>query len=262
MKRIVFNLIVCILVGCSHSKVKTTYISVYEVIEESGTVMEGDLTHYLISTYDPRGNKTESQKFDAECGLTELYRYTYDRDDHLIERRSFDPAGNQVQEDIYDYNEEGKLIENDRYNDLLNQYTTFHHAYDATGRKTEVVRKNADGEVQAVRTFLYDSLGNKRETFEDMEHGFRSVIRSVYDGKGKEIEYFEYEPDGSVKLRHITEYDEHLSILKRVTFNSEGEIVQTKSFQYQYDKKGNWIRITEYRNSVPQTVRIREIEYF
>jgi len=253
---------VCMLAGCGPSQVKTTHVSVHEAIEEPGVDAIGRLLHSVISTYDPRGNKTESQKFDASGVLTEMYRYTYDNFDHLVERISYDPSGTQIQEDIYHYDKNGNLIENDRYNLLLKQYNTFHHEYDKTGRKIEVVRRDSDGAAQAIRTFTYDNLGTKSQTFEDMEYGYRSVTKYLYDEYGNEIESYEYEADGSIKLRYVTEYDENENIISRVICSSNGSVIRSFRYEYRYDRKGNWSRKTEYQNARPALVSVREIEYY
>ena len=272
-------MMVFILIGCNQSQVKTKNIwspeitklkgnvktvkvSVYEAIDESGTVTKGRLNHTLISKYDRSGNKTETLRFDTGGGLTEMYRYKYDSYNNLIEPSSFNSAGNQIQKDTYRYDENRYLIENEKHNHFLNQHTTSYCEYDKKGREKKVIRCDSDGEIQATRTFSYDSQGNKSQTFEDIEYGYRSSSKYVYDANANEIESFDYDSEGRIKTRHATAYDHNNNIIKRVSYNSDGSVHRSNGYAYRYDRKGNWIRKTEYQNNIPEAIRIREIEYY
>ena len=243
-------------------EVKSVKIALFRAVGESGMAREERPKQTLISSYDRSGNKTETLIYDAEGGLMQVYRYLYDSRDNLIVRSSYLPNGTRIQKDTYKYDSKGNLIENLRNNFFLQQHTTFYVDYDKKSREQKVTRCDSDGEILAVRSFSYDRQGNKNEVSEDIELETLSYYSSVYDRNGNEIESYEHDSEGNIVSRLVTEYDNNDQVIERISYRADGSTIRHKSYEYQYDQKQNWIKKTEFQNSIPLSISIREIEYY
>jgi len=279
MKWMVVYIMIFTLAGCRYTRAKTennwspeirklkgevksVKTALYRAVGESGIVRKEHLNQTLISSYDRSGNKTETLIYDAEGGLMQVYRYSYDSRDNLIVRSSYHPNGNQIQKDTYRYDSKGNLIENARQNFSLQQHTTFYVDYDKKGREQKLTRCASDGEILSVRSFSYDRQGNKNEASEDIELETLSYYSSVFDTKGNEIESYEHDSEGNIVTRSISAYDNNDQVIERVSYRADGSVIRHNSYEYQYDQKQNWIIKTEYQDSIPLSISIREIEYY
>jgi uncharacterized protein YxeA len=257
------------LAGCGHNRTRTGQDWSPDIRKLEGEVKsvkialyrEEQLVQTLISSYDRRGNKTETLIYDAEGALVQVYRYVHDSRDQLLVRSSFHPNGHQIQKDIYRYDRKGNLIENERHNFSLQQHTTFYVEYDKKGREQKVSRHAADGKILSVRSFSYDRQGNKDELIEDAELGTLSYRQAVFDARGNEIESREHDAAGNILVRSVTTYDDHDQVIGHISYRADGSVIRRKSYEYQYDLKQNWIKKTEYQDSLPLSVSLREIEY-
>jgi hypothetical protein len=192
----------------------------------------------------------------------QVYRYVYDSRDNLIERSSYLPNGTRIQKDTYSYDSKRNMIENARQNYFLQQHTTFYVDYDKKGRDQKLTRCDSDGKVLALRSFSYDRQGNKKEVFEDIELETLSYYSSVYDRNGNEIESNEHDSEGKLVSRFVTAYDNNDQVIESISYRADGSVIRHKSYEYLYDQKKNWIKQTEYQDSIPLSISIREIEYY
>jgi len=71
-----------------------------------------------------------------------------------------------------------------------------------------------------------------------------------------------YNSNGKLESKYISKYDDKNNLIEEVKYNQNGEIIETKSFNYKYDQKDNWIEKIEYKNAIPQILKEREIEYY
>jgi hypothetical protein len=258
------------LVGCGYKRAKTGNDWSPEIRKLNGEVksvktaiyQEEQLSQTLISSYDRSGNKTETLIYGEKGELTQIYRYVYDNRGNLIVRSSYHPNGNQIQKDTYSYDSKGKLIENVRNNFFQQQHTTVYLDYDKKGREQKLTHCDSDGNILAVRSYSYGRQGNKNEVFEDMELETRSCYSSVYDSNGNEIESKELDSEGNIVNKLVSEYDHHDQVTERISYRADGSLIRYKSYEYQYDQKQNWIKKTEYQDSIPLSISIREIEYY
>ena len=105
------------------------------------------------------------------------------------------------------------------------------------GNKTVAIFYNADGELDRKSKYQYDEYGNKTE--------------------------YSYYSDGKISYKTQYYYDEYGSEIEKISYNADGiRVGKIKKYNYEYDKLGNWIVLTEYSVDKLTLFVEREIEYY
>jgi flagellar hook protein FlgE len=149
--------------------------------------------------------------------------------------------GRPIYQYIYRYDKNGNIIE--EFNNILDYRSSSSHLvykYDSNNREIESVKYDADGSLVAKWTKTYDLSGNV------------IIEKSQYkDGNKSYLSTFKY---NNYNLR-IEEYwcDEYSHPISCYKIESHWENI---------DKFGNWGKVTEYLNGVPQVITMRKIEYY
>lgn len=181
----------------------------------------------------------------------------------------------------YFYNEANKLIKVSETNRKTSDNWEHHFIYD---EKHNLLRKSSQYDGNYLTIYNYDSLGriiSKKLVNEEMVHGEK--LLSYYENTPlvKEVEMkssqvnskFEYEYDN--QGRKISEkykssfnnnsgtitfsYDRHGNLILR---SSKGSFSSTEKFEYEYNKKGDWIKKIRYYNGVKMDEIVRVITYY
>ena len=188
-----------------------------------------DYNHITYFTYDSLNHISSSRVVNFQF---ESHKYYYDKKNNLIKEEEFD-SDELICLKIYSYDKFNKLIKTVivRENDV--DVETYEYDKGHQLIKFEWTN-NEDGKIEST-TYQY---ANKQKTQEhncDFEDGV--VIASIYSffENGNEIKY--------------TETDE------------DGEIIAIEHKQYEYDDKGNWIKMTIDNNGNYFIVE-RTISYF
>ena len=84
---------------------------------------------------------------------------------------------------------------------------------------------------------------------------------SKYDNKGKLIEMKNYESDGNLSITTLFKYDEKGNEIEKKLLRANG-VNSKDGTKYEYDIKGNWIKKIDFYNEIPQSITIRDIEYY
>ncbi len=181
----------------------------------------------------------------------------------------------------YFYNETDKLIKVSETNKKTNDNWEHHFIYD---EKHNLLRKSSQYDGNYLTIYNYDSLGriiSKKLVNEEMVHGEK--LLSYYENTPlvKEVEVkssqvnskFEYEYDN--QGRKISEkykssfnnnsgtitfkYDKHGNLILR---SSKGSSSSSEKCEYEYNKKGDWIKKIRYYNGVKMDEVVRVITYY
>jgi len=161
--------------------------------------------------------------------------------------------------------------------------------FDKKGIKTDMDNLNADGSPNSKETYKYDSKGNKTEALELQNDGRQSEkFTWKYDNKGNPIEMKDYNAKDSLTLSYKYTFDAQGYNTKIEDFNGTGSLIGTitmtnddkgnytywkahyvsittdyeYTYQYTYDKAGNWIKRFKFQNGYEIEIVEREISYF
>ena len=161
------------------------------------------------------------------------------------------------------YNEKGNKIEENRYNSDGSLYYKVTYKYDGKGNKIEVNHYDSNGSLILKYTYKYDENGNKIEECWYNEDGSLIVkFTPKYDENGNMMEVNNYDSDGSLHKKFTYKYDEKGNKIEINNYNSDGRLDSKTTYKYEYDKNNNWTQRIEYKNTIPNSITERIIEYY
>ena len=196
----------------------------------------GERRHY----YGPKSHKGDAPDF--------ITNYSYDLAGNKIEEGVYFASGHLDHKTSYRYDATGRCIERAVYGSngaLRARFTTTYDANDAKGHKAEeATYKPFLAEDLLKEKKRYDSAGNVIE--ELSYHGGDPLTRTVikYDARGNEVERTFYNllyPKPKEKLRWTSSYDQHDNLTEWKQYE-DGQLVESESYEYEYDNHGNWIK--------------------
>lgn len=193
------------------------------------------LSNYFVCKFDKNGNRVEDLEFDAKDNL--LKKYSYENVKGKREKLVItDSKGKLIKTIVYTYNEKG-LLENDQ-------------SYDATGKPEKTF------------VYQYDDKGVLRENYSYLKAGeFEMKYTYTYDFKGNIDRNFRFTQGGFLLEERQYKYDQKNQPVSEVIKNETGDILESITCQYVYDKKRNWIEKTTLMDNHPVKLVKRKITY-
>ncbi len=206
--------------------------------------------------------------------LFEKYLYTYDEENNITKELNINSSGEIDKETIYEREYlQGKEIYLKESNSD-GEVNIKQIKYDHFGRlEREYVNYNND----FIRTIKYSYTDfNKPESIIECDDNGKSIVNTQYkyDDSCRPIEIKQIFSEGKPSITFITyEGTTIKESLSKYNGDKESKIINNgniikyqinnNEFQYEYifDKEGNWIRITEFKNTVPTIIRERTILY-
>ena len=120
-----------------------------------------------------------------------------------------------------------------------------------------------DGGLDYKYIYEYDDKGNKiEENIYKSDGSLDYKDTYEYDNKGNKIEFNEYDSDGSLLWKFRLEYDNIGNIIESIEYDSDGIVESEGSFEFEYDENLNWVKKIEHKNTIPNKIIEREIEYY
>jgi antitoxin component YwqK of YwqJK toxin-antitoxin module len=205
-----------------------------KILERATFNQQGNLTDKVTYFYDDKGNLKGENRYLA----TDVVQYKAEYD--------YDDKGRKVTEKHYDGN--GKM-------DYETRYTY-------SGDKPVAVETfNAAGEVIYVEKKTYDKDGNVLSDYSfDKFDGKHMRDTYTYDKKGNRTAWETYEGD-KIKMKVSYTFDKYNNITKVLAVDSEGAVVDSRLYNYEYDKTSNWTRKLYIQNDRPAVITERKITY-
>lgn len=236
--------------------------------------------------YKPENGKLKNRKNLFNKNISS---YTiFDKNEKVIENGQYEMDGSLYEKIIYERNEEGiaqKAMIKNSSNELKSYWT---YEYDSNGNMIKVKTYDSENNLTNIQSNKYDKKGNSIEMLlkrPGNERGWKHVYK--YNSNNKKIEQFRYKPDGSLKdqrtysydkdgnenlqfklnpdgsfMKFVSEYDKMGNLTVQNWFNEQGEQTHQTSFEYIYDKNGNWISKRRSSNGELGMVWERQIEYY
>jgi hypothetical protein len=212
--------------------------SVKSVVNESENISEvGTRTKTSVEYYSERGYLTKTELFDWKGNVFDIVTYGFIDGERVTKRGTVRHEYNPPPMIVAATAGEPKPVYDPRYS------SKFKNKYDTHGRRIERQTYNSAGKMFWRCSYSYNS--NQRETLcYNPDQPYSKTI-STFDEKGNELDQTDINPrDGSIKNK--------------------------RSFTYEFDAKGNWIKktssqwVTKDGRSFyePATVYHRTITYY
>lgn len=203
------------------------------------TIDRHDEREATITRYDRRHRPTEQNYYTY--GKQWLKKtWEYDKNQILLaDTTVYLENGKATMQNIVRYDRNGNIVEQlnnvFRYNSSSTRQT---FKYDSNNHQTEWNQYLADGSLQMKEKSLYDNRGN--------------LVKEIVMTN---VEKFNFE-----RTYSYNKYD-LITAESGTNADSTYHYERTNDWE-QTDPYGNWLKVTEYLNGLPQRITVRKIEYY
>lgn len=221
------------------------------------------LQRVYTTEFNKEANKTSYIQYKLDGSVSSKQLYTYDEKNNLIEDNSYTSYGELFIKTTYKYDNKGNIIEEilfeDNYPPLKQLYK-----YDDRGNLIEKEQYNPDGFCWNKILYEYNDRGNMVEenhfSSEDL-HVEKKLYKYNDNGDIIEVESH-YSLDSSFNYKVLSIYDDKSNLIEYSYIKDDNSQPSKEIYKYKFDKKGNWITSTTFKDGIPQNKTEREIEYF
>lgn len=207
------------------------------------------------------GNLVEKRTFNMQDNPSDRIEYIYDAKGNVKEELFYLGTEYVQFRAEYEYNDKKQKISEARYNkDSKLMYKTL-FKYE-NGRLVASETYNDKNEVDYMEKNSYDEKGNlvERYTFERFDNA-EIVDTYAYDATGNKIQWTSLRNKKPI-MKVSYEYDSHNNLTALNAVGAEGNIIDQRSYKYEYGKKGNWLKKIIMINQKPAIVVERTIKYY
>ena len=260
----------------------------YEIaFNKSGNQIEfssypyGKLKSKRTYKYDEKGNITELNEYSSNGNLLKKSIYNYDNESNLSNCNIYKSDGSLENKIVWSYinNKLKEYTKLDSDKKTILKYVYKYENDDLTEAKQYGLKGNLDN-------FKYDSNSNliKQEELNSNENLIK-LETSVFDSENNIIEKNIYDSDNVLENKHTYRYNKNNNLIEHTNddigwgtftyrYNENGELYEQVNFNlkkentynlkkiYIYDDNGNWIKLTEFKGVLPNTINEREIIYY
>ena len=282
MKHILLALTVLILFSCMGRNMPQKDTEFYDV---SGKVNHLTIYHYNAVEKDGEIVKGEPNRLGDEDQTL-----TFNKHGYVTQAYFYREADSLDTKLLRDHDENFRCLGEVGYNANGEQVFEWVWLYNDKGNNTERIHIQEDGSL-FVSWYLYYDENNElisRIIYNDPNSGDFDSLLWVLDDKNRQLEewYYGYWGlEGYSKMEYIGEtelistiysYDLHeeLSNFFTLTYNDHDLLSEVKqfdtdsleqlilNFEYEYDKRGNWIKKIRFHDGTPINYDIRKIIYY
>jgi len=203
---------------------------------------------------------TEKKTFSNQDNPNGRTTYVYDKKGNLKGENLYLNTEYIQVKNLYEYDAQNRKISETRYSKDKTLYKT---TFEYDGKNiTKKETTGPDGAVTMTEKSSFDKEGNLLERYITDTYD-RSVTHEAYkyDNNGNMLSYV-ISRNGSKEQELINIYDSHNNLTATKTANAKGEIIDSRTYTYEYDAKGNWTKKTVSLTDQPAFIVERKIEYF
>jgi hypothetical protein len=249
--------------------------SIHMIAEQSGTWEKGTKISCNTTTYDNKGNTTQTETAFCDIDgsivgkkLTSTYRYndagklikidsffddgalgsteTVHDNGHTRVETVHNPDGSLKDKRTYFYERERKVKEtlNDASGSVVFKVI---YTYDNNGNLTQTISYKDDKSIDHKNVYAYDKTGNRIEvTTYRSDNSIDNKVTYTYDEKRHKTKSVinKYKMDGSLDEKRVALYNETGYLTETSTYNADGLLQEKETHSYEFDSVGNWIKKT------------------
>ncbi|GEM_PF-1205936 len=249
-------------------KVNHLTIRHYKAIEKDGEILKGDANRDgeddQTLTFNKQGYVIQAYFYGEADSLDSKLIRDHDKNFHCLGEKGYNADGERLFEWIWLYDDKGNNIERAKVQQDSSLFTSWFLYYDNNGEliARTVYRNPESGLFDSLRWILDD----KNRQIEEWNYGYYGLYgfnKVEYIGESNKISKI-YRYDYLKELSDFYEinYNDHDLISTVVQFGSDSTEQQILSFEYDYDKQGNWIQKIHFKNGEPVNIDERRIIYY
>lgn len=243
----------------------------YVIFNEKGYKTEvtnfnqfGKVESHIIYSYDERGNNIESITYNSMEEPINKVVNVYDENGKTTECYVYGKSGALSTKFAFKYDEKGREISNriEPYNSRLKAWELT-YKYNDNGNVVEQCNINPLGIDTAKFDFVYDNKSRVVQRIAySADNGNGKKTSFKYDRRGNAIEESECKFNGKLIRRFTYRFDKLGNTIKFSAEDSTERFYIEETYQYQYDKKRNWIKKIIFEKEIPKFIEEREIKYY
>lgn len=268
--------------------VKSIKVTTYEAKNKFGEITKCDFEEEYLMEFNSSGNITSITFYDENGELEDVIKYKYDNNNQLIEYSEYDyngelnfgyeleyendllkkqtiklPYNNKTQTTVFEHNGEYTLEERFFINDILTS-TSEYTRYDDNGKEWVTYDKEGAYESKGICEFnrakqitlqiVYDKNGEIKSKITNEYNNAGCITKHCINDNICQIERNDKNLPVSIIGGEL-----YLSSNFFITYENDDLYI----IEYEYDKKGNWIKQFVYKgdNKEPYTISERIINY-
>lgn len=213
-----------------------------KISNQSGKWVEGSRVLFSNSTYDTKGNLSESNVYKSDGSLYSKYVSTYGANGKKTEEIYFNAKGSVLDKIVYTHDAVGRLTEKLHYGTKQSPMGKSVLKRDLT-RITEMIRYDAKGSLESKTTYTYHDTDNRIEiSYYDSKGTLNEKSTDAYNSAGELMGSASYQPNGSRIAMSAYVYDGNGNVVEEAFYNVDG--LSKWRYTYDSDSNGNWVKQT------------------
>lgn len=222
--------------------------NIHELVESYTKYRNNLLFERYLYIYDEKNNiiKELNINGDGEIDKEIIYEREYSKGKEVYLKKIDPDYGTDIKYAKYD--SIGRLITKEVNYDN-NFMLTIKYSYTDFDKIESVIECDNEGKIVTITNYKYDNSYRPIEIKQTFSDGKCSTTYIVYDGVIQKESLYKY--NGNKESKIIEEGN----IINYKKNNNEFK------YEYVFDKEGNWIKITEFKNTIPTIIRERTILY-
>lgn len=260
-------------------------------VKEKITFVEGNITLDSKYTYEDKKVKLKDTYRNYELWERTLFEY---EDENLKSVKVFDSDADLSEMYVYEYNGKkllsARIVKVEYYEDEEKGHIKSEEIikFDNQGNEVYEYSKYLIDDTYYINEFNteYDSLGKKNKGLWEWykyKDGNKfdshiNISKYLYDDKNRLIDIYSYKKEKTTPF-NITKYEYSEDTIIKESISTEDNETSKETFfkgllikkedpngdvfeyKYTFDSKENWVKVIEYKNTIPIKMRVREIKY-
>lgn len=241
--------------GCGNSK--TNDLKTLGLVGKVKSIKE--MTYEAVDN----GRKLETGKRAAPSWKKDTYRL-FDKKGNMVEEYLYRNDGELKYRNTFTYNSNDQKIEELTFKPDSTLWYKYILKYNTEGHLTEKILTKSDDHQISNWLFQYDNHGNKTEENQFFPNRSEPTLKTVYkyDKRGNKVEEYMYNGENTLIAKWLSKYDDKNRIIEEDYYYSDGSLNAKETYNYEFDKKGNWIRQIISEDGTPKFIVLREIIYY
>lgn len=248
-----------------HGKVKTIRETRFEPIIKGEKIQKGKQAiceDFIVSqpyfAFDEQGYITHHTEYGPKNEVVSKETYTVVNPGKTRKAYKYNPKGELISTTEYEYNDLNQLVTNTEFDASGSKVSELAYTYNDEKQMIKQVSIHFPTDHHSLYTARYE---NGLLTEETMEGSVYMHIKNKFDAKGNVIESLYYSASDSLEYTIYKKYDDKANMTE-YRFDNGDDVPLTESYQYEYDKQGNWTKRIIFEEQKPQCIIERKITYY